>query len=154
MIYSVFCSRGFVAFFLQNNKYIYSYWGSSMKSSTRPLSPHLQIYKMPLSAKLSILHRLTGLALTAGAVMLVIWLFSLAYSSELAVRLYALFSSNIGEGILIFWTFAFLYHFFNGIRHLFWDVGKGFELNDVNRSGLLVVVVALVVTFLLWTFGV
>ena len=125
-----------------------------MKSSPRPLSPHLQIYKMPLSAKLSILHRLTGLALTAGAVVLVAWLFSLAYSSNMSIALYAFFSSSVGKVILMVWTFAFSYHFFNGIRHLFWDVGKGFELTDVNKSGMLVVVVALIVTALIWTVGV
>ena len=125
-----------------------------MKSSTRPMSPHLQIYKMPLSAKLSVLHRLTGLALTAGAVVLVAWLFSLAYSSNLAIALYAFFSSTLGKVILMAWTFAFSYHFFNGIRHLFWDVGKGFELADVNKSGMVVVVAALIATSLLWTVGV
>ena len=125
-----------------------------MKSSTRPLSPHLQIYKMPLSAKLSILHRLTGLALTAGSVILVVWIFSLAYSSDLAISLYALFSSTIGKVILMAWTFAFLYHFFNGIRHMFWDIGKGLELNDVNKSGILVVIAALIVTVLIRTLGV
>lgn len=125
-----------------------------MKSNPRPLSPHLQIYKMPLSAKLSILHRLTGLALTAGAVMLVAWLFSLAYSSNLAMAIYAFFSSTIGKFLLIVWSFAFSYHFFNGVRHLFWDVGKGFELSDVNKSGMMVVVAALIVTALIWTVGV
>jgi succinate dehydrogenase / fumarate reductase cytochrome b subunit len=125
-----------------------------MKSSPRPLSPHLQIYKMPLSAKLSILHRLTGLALTAGAVMLVVWLFSLAYSSNLAINLHLFFSSTLGKVILMAWTFAFSYHFFNGIRHLFWDVGKGFELSVVNKTGMIVVVAALIVTALIWTLGV
>lgn len=125
-----------------------------MKSSSRPLSPHLQIYKMPLSAKLSILHRLTGLALIAGAVMLVAWLFSLAYSVDLATNIHKFFSLTFGKLILIAWTFAFSYHFFNGIRHLFWDVGKGFELTDVNKSGMMVVVAALIVTALIWTVGV
>jgi len=109
---------------------------------------------MPLSAKLSILHRLTGLALIAGAVMLVAWFFSLAYSVALANNIYKFFSFSIGKLILMAWTFAFSYHFFNGIRHLFWDVGKGFELTDVNKSGMMVVVAALIVTALIWTVGV
>lgn len=124
-----------------------------MKTSNRPLSPHLQIYKMPLSAKLSILHRLTGLALSAGAVVLVLWLFSLAYMSTLAVSIYLFFSTVFGKVMLLLWTFAFSYHFFNGIRHMFWDIGKGFELSDVNKSGLVVVALAVISTALIWIMG-
>ncbi len=124
-----------------------------MKTSNRPLSPHIQVYKMPLSAKLSILHRLTGLALSLGAVVLVYWLFSLAYMSDVAVSLHVLFASTIGKLVLIAWTFAFFYHFCNGIRHLFWDVGKGFEMDDVNRSGVIAVLAALVLTAITWVVG-
>ena len=103
-----------------------------MKTSNRPLSPHIQVYKMPLSAKLSILHRITGLGLSLGAVVLVFWLFSLAYLSSTAVNLHTFFSSSVGKVILIAWTFAFFYHFCNGIRHLFWDVGKGYEIETAE----------------------
>ena len=125
-----------------------------MKTSNRPLSPHIQVYKMPLSAKLSILHRLTGLALSFGAVVLVYWLFSLAYMSDVAVSLHALFASSIGKVILVAWTFAFFYHFCNGIRHLFWDVGKGFEIDQVNLSGVIAVIAALLLTTITWVVGV
>lgn len=124
-----------------------------MKTSNRPLSPHIQVYKMPLSAKLSILHRLTGLALSFGAVVLVYWLFSLAYMSDVAISLHALFASSIGKVVLIAWTFAFFYHFCNGIRHLFWDVGKGFEIDEVNRSGVIAVLAALLLTAITWVVG-
>jgi succinate dehydrogenase / fumarate reductase cytochrome b subunit len=123
-----------------------------MKTSNRPLSPHLQVYKMPLSAKLSILHRLTGLALSFAAVVLVYWLFSLAYMSGSAISLYAFFSTTIGKVLLMAFTFAFFYHFCNGIRHLFWDVGKGFELEQVNRSGIMVVVIAAAITAFIWVW--
>ena len=122
-----------------------------MKSSNRPLSPHIQVYKMPLSAKLSILHRLTGLALSFGAVVLVYWLFSLAYMSGVAVNLHEFFSSSIGKVVLIAWTFAFFYHFCNGIRHLFWDAGKGFEIEAVNRSGVIAIIAAIGLTVVVWT---
>jgi succinate dehydrogenase / fumarate reductase cytochrome b subunit len=108
---------------------------------------------MPLSAKLSVLHRLTGLALSAGAVVLVFWLFSLAYFSGTAITIYALFSSMFGKVILVAFTFAFFYHFFNGLRHLFWDVGKGFEIEQVNRSGIIAVISAVVVTSIIWLVG-
>ncbi|MBL4773435.1 MAG: succinate dehydrogenase, cytochrome b556 subunit [Alcanivoracaceae bacterium] len=124
-----------------------------MKSSTRPLSPHLQVYKMPLSAKLSILHRLTGLALSAGAVVLVFWLFSLAYVSNSAVAIYTFFGSTVGKITLMAWTFAFFYHFCNGIRHLFWDVGRGYEISTVNKSGIFALIVALLLTVVVWVLG-
>lgn len=124
-----------------------------MKTSNRPLSPHIQVYKMPLSAKLSILHRLTGLGLAFGSVVLVFWLFSLAYWSGTAVNLHTFFSSTLGNVILMVWTFAFFYHFCNGIRHLFWDIGKGYEIETVNKSGIMAVLAALVLTIIVWTFN-
>ena len=124
-----------------------------MNTSNRPLSPHIQVYKMPLSAKLSILHRLTGLGLSFGAVVLVLWLFSLAYMSDTAILIYTFFSSSFGKIILMAWTFAFFYHFCNGIRHLFWDVGKGFEIKQVNRSGVIVLITAVLLTVVTWLVG-
>jgi succinate dehydrogenase / fumarate reductase cytochrome b subunit len=108
---------------------------------------------MPLSAKLSILHRITGLGLSLGAVVLVFWLFSLAYLSSTAVNLHTFFSSSVGKVILIAWTFAFFYHFCNGIRHLFWDVGKGYEIETVNKSGVFAILVAVVLTAIVWIVG-
>ena len=124
-----------------------------MSSSNRPLSPHLQIYKMPLSAKLSVLHRLTGLALSFAAVILVFWLFSLAYFAHSAIAFHHFFSSMFGKVILVLFSFAFFYHFCNGIRHLFWDVGKGFDLESVNKSGVMVIVAAVVLTAITWIVG-
>ncbi|MFK8011324.1 MAG: succinate dehydrogenase, cytochrome b556 subunit [Marinicellaceae bacterium] len=123
-----------------------------MKSS-RPLSPHLQVYKMPLSAKLSIFHRLTGLALSLAAVVLVYWLYTLAYDSDNAILLQLYFSSTIGKVALIGFTFAFFYHFCNGIRHLFWDAGKGLEIATVNKSGILAIIMAVILTTITWVLG-
>jgi succinate dehydrogenase / fumarate reductase cytochrome b subunit len=125
-----------------------------MKSSTRPLSPHIQVYKMPLSAKLSILHRLTGLTLSLAAVLLVYWLFSLAYLSDNAIFLQSFFSSTFGMIVLMVFTFSFVYHFLNGIRHLVWDIGKGLELESVNKSGIIVIILSVVLTALIWFLGV
>ncbi|MCF6288444.1 MAG: succinate dehydrogenase, cytochrome b556 subunit [Proteobacteria bacterium] len=124
-----------------------------MKTSNRPLSPHIQVYKMPLSAKLSIFHRLTGLALSFGVVILVYWLFALAYTPSMAVVLHTFFASMIGKVFLIAMSFAFCYHFCNGIRHLFWDAGKGLELKQVNRSGVMAIILALALTALIWIIG-
>jgi succinate dehydrogenase / fumarate reductase cytochrome b subunit len=119
----------------------------------RPLSPHIQVYKMPFSAMLSILHRITGLVLTAGAFILVTWLYSLAFLPDTSAKLYQIFSSTIGRLILIGFTFAFFYHFCNGIRHLFWDIGKGYEIKSVNRTGIIAVLAAILLTALVWFLG-
>jgi len=116
----------------------------------RPLSPHLQIYRLPLLAVLSILHRLTGLALAAGAVWLVAW-FAAAASGGAAFAQVQGFTASLPGGCLLFLvSAAFFYHLCNGIRHLFWDAGKGFALSTARGSGRAAVAASLVLTALLW----
>lgn len=117
----------------------------------RPLSPHLQVYKPQLTSMLSILHRGTGIFLSLGTVLLVLWLLAIAAGPQA----YAHFQSTTGHWfaqlLLLGWTFALFYHLSNGIRHLFWDVGRGFELDDLYRSGWIVLVAALVLTAISWS---
>ncbi|MDP8983986.1 MAG: succinate dehydrogenase, cytochrome b556 subunit [Pseudomonadota bacterium] len=101
----------------------------------RPLSPHLQIYRWQIGNTLSILHRLTGVALALGIVALAYWLISLAGGEESYEGAMRVFSSPIGLIFLLGWTFAFHYHLLNGIRHLFWDAGYGFERTQRHASG-------------------
>ena len=123
-------------------------------NQNRPLSPHLQVYKLPLTAKLSILHRLTGLTLSFATLILVYWLFCLAFLPENAIAFYNVFSSNAGKGILIFFSFAYFYHFCNGIRHLIWDTGSGLNKKSLNLSNWLVIAAAAILTLILWFIGV
>ena len=119
----------------------------------RPLSPHLQIYKWQLTSVLSILHRATGIALSVGALYLALWVMCAAASP----RAYAAFqdfnTSIVGRIVLGGWLFSGFYHLCNGIRHLFWDAGYGFEIKDAYRSGWTVVVVSLLATALSWVVG-
>ena len=119
----------------------------------RPLSPHLQVYKPQLTSMLSILHRATGIALSVGALYLVIWVVFASASP----RTYAMFQSFnmsiVGRIFLGGWLFCIFYHLCNGIRHLFWDAGYGFELKDAYRSGWIVVVVSLAATIVSWIAG-
>lgn len=119
----------------------------------RPLSPHLQVYKPQLTSVLSILHRATGIALSVGALYLATWVIYAAASP----RAYALFQgfniSIVGRIVLGGWLFCAFYHLSNGIRHLFWDAGYGFELKDAYRSGWIVVTVALIATLVSWVVG-
>jgi succinate dehydrogenase / fumarate reductase cytochrome b subunit len=112
----------------------------------RPLSPHLQIYRPQITSILSILHRLTGLVLSVGALVLVYWLVALATGPVAYVQAAAILSSVWLKICYAGWSFCFFYHLANGIRHLFWDVGWGFEPSQIQASGWFVVVVASMVT--------
>ncbi len=123
---------------------------SQPQTSSRPLSPHLQVYKPQITSTLSILHRLTGLWLAVAAAVLVLWLYGLAFDASLFQALTGFFSGLFGKVLLFSWVLAFNYHLCNGIRHLFWDAGKGFELPQVYRSGYLVLAASLILSVLVW----
>ena len=124
-----------------------------MSSSNRPLSPHLQVYRPQLTSMLSILHRITGVALAVGTLLLVYWLAAAAGGPESFASAQALVGSFIGRLFLFGWTFALYYHLCNGIRHLFWDAGYGFEMQTAERSGWLVVGASAALTLLSWILG-
>lgn len=113
---------------------------------SRPLSPHLQVYRLPLSALTSIAHRLTGVALTAGGFVLVLYVYALAASPELASALRTFFAGPVGMAALSGWTFALYYHLCAGVRHLVWDMGMGFEKPAFRFSNWVVIGTAVVLT--------
>ncbi|MBM3468394.1 MAG: succinate dehydrogenase, cytochrome b556 subunit [Alphaproteobacteria bacterium] len=112
---------------------------SPQPPSSRPLAPHLQIYRPQLTSILSIMHRLTGMGLSCGALLIVVWLGALAMGQEHYYGVTGWLSSPLGTTLLFGWAFCFYFHFANGIRHLFWDMGWGYELKTVYRSGWIVV---------------
>jgi succinate dehydrogenase / fumarate reductase cytochrome b subunit len=115
---------------------------------SRPLSPHLQIYKPQITSILSIFHRLTGISLSIGSFIIVAWIVSLS----MGVESYSYFMSIVDnwfiQTIIFGFAFALFYHFSNGVRHLFWDAGLGFELKSVYVSGSIVVLNAIILTSL------
>lgn len=121
-----------------------------MAADNRPLSPHLQIYRPQITSVLSILHRISGVFLSLGIIPLVAWLGAAAAGEEAYRAMAGMMGSLLGRLMLFGWTLAFFYHFMNGIRHLVWDTGRGFEIPQVVRSGWTVVVLAVALTFLLW----
>lgn len=124
------------------------------RPSDRPLSPHLQVYRPQLTSVLSILHRGTGIALTVGALYLAVWVICASASSPKAYATFQSFNMSIlGRIVLGGWLFSAFYHLCNGIRHLFWDAGYGFELKDAYRSGWIVVAVSLIATAVSWIVG-
>ncbi|MCH2545998.1 MAG: succinate dehydrogenase, cytochrome b556 subunit [Alphaproteobacteria bacterium] len=120
------------------------------KSHERPLSPHLTIYKPQITSMLSISHRISGVLLSAGLVVFVAWLWCAAYCPEYYTAFSGYATSWWGMLLLLMWSFAFNYHFLNGIRHLFWDMGEGLELEPAIRSGWIVVVGTFAITGLYW----
>jgi succinate dehydrogenase / fumarate reductase, cytochrome b subunit len=119
----------------------------------RPLSPHLQIYKPEFTSVLSIAHRLTGVALAAGTLLLVWWLLAAAIGPDAYGTVQACMRSWLGRLVLFGWTWALFYHLANGIRHLFWDAGYGFELSTAERSGWAVMAASIVLTLAAWGWG-
>lgn len=122
-------------------------------SAGRPLSPHLQIYRPQLTSVLSILHRLTGLALSVGTLLLVYWLIAAAAGEAAFAAAQGFLGSWLGRLLLFGWSFALFYHLANGIRHLFWDLGRGFELKSAYASGWAAVVAAAAMTLGAWIAG-
>ena len=124
-----------------------------MDTGGRPLSPHVQVYKPQITSVLSILHRITGVALAVGTLLLVWWLIGAATSVEAFETVQKFIGSWIGRLLLFGWSFALFYHLCNGIRHLFWDMGRGFELPTVSASGWAVVIISAALTVIAWIWG-
>jgi succinate dehydrogenase / fumarate reductase, cytochrome b subunit len=126
-----------------------------MARSDRPLSPDLQIYRPQLTSVLSITHRLTGVAISIGSPLLVYWLIAAAAGPSAYAALYGFLASWLGLLLLLGWTFSLFFHLCNGIRHLFWDAGYGFDLQTIYASGWAVVAISIVLTLAAWiiSFG-
>lgn len=124
-----------------------------MEKSQRPLSPHIQIYRPQLTSVLSITHRATGIALALGTLVLVYWLLAAASGAEAYASAQQLLGSWVGRVVLLGFSFALFFHLCNGIRHLFWDAGLGFELKTAYASGTAVVVVSIALTFIAWALA-
>ncbi len=120
------------------------------KPAARPLSPHLQVYRLPLAAWLSITHRMTGVGLTLGTLLLTWWVVAAAYGPEAYGRFQGFISSPLGYLFLFGFSVSLFYHLCNGIRHLLWDVGKNFEIAATNRANVIVIVGTLVLTAIAW----
>jgi succinate dehydrogenase / fumarate reductase cytochrome b subunit len=121
-----------------------------MRADTPPLSPHLQVYRFPLTVILSITHRITGALLGLGVLLLLYVLVAAAAGEQSYQNAHALVSSWLGQLLLFLWTFALFFHFCNGIRHLLWDVGYGLDREVVDKTAYVVLIVSVVLTLLIW----
>lgn len=127
----------------------------------RPLSPHLQVYRWPVSMALSISHRVTGVGLSVGTLLLTWWLIAAASSDNAFAAVQGFLASWIGMLLLLGWSAALIYHLCTGIRHLFWDSGRGFDAPihlgttwpTYRVTGWVVVAATLVITLIVWIVG-
>lgn len=126
---------------------------TTTRTRPRPRSPDVQIYKPQLTSVLSIVHRMTGVALSVGSVLLVAWMVAVAAGGESYAMVDSWLRSWLGIVLLVGWTFALFYHLCNGIRHLAWDLDFGFELRSIYLTGWIVVAASVLLTALTWTLG-
>ena len=126
---------------------------SPSNPGNRPLSPHLQVYRYQLTSVLSITHRMSGVILSLGAIVWVLWLAAVASGPDSYAVAQRWCGSFVGQIALFGWTLALFYHLCNGVRHLAWDLGYGFAIPTVYRSGWAVIVVAVLLTAIVWIVG-
>ena len=124
-----------------------------MTPASRPLSPHLQVYRWQITMVLSISHRATGLALSVGTLLLAWWLVALATGPQAFAVAQGFLGSWLGKLLLLGWTFSLFFHLANGIRHLFWDAGYGFENKTTTATGWAVVLASGALTVIAWIAG-
>ena len=120
------------------------------KPPARPLSPHLQVYRLPLAAWLSITHRITGVGLTLGTLLLTWWVASAAYGPPAYETATDFIGSPLGYLLLLGFSVALFFHLCNGIRHLFWDVGMNFEIAETKRANTFVLIGTVALTVITW----
>ncbi len=121
--------------------------------SGRPLSPHLQVYKFEWTMALSITHRITGVGLAVGTLLMTWWLVAAASGPDAFARVQGFIGSGLGLLLMFGWTWALFYHLANGIRHLVWDAGYGFELGAARQSAYIAAGASLGLTILAWIVG-
>ncbi len=124
-----------------------------MPINERPLSPHLQIYKLELPMVLSGLHRITGIALSVGTILLVGWIASAAHFADFYNGLNHFLSGFIGQFLLFGWAFSLIFHSVSGVRHLIWDTGRMLEVDQIKSSSIVVLAISIVLTLLAWVLG-
>ena len=119
-----------------------------------PISPFMlpKYYRFQITSALSILHRLTGIALAVGSALLALWLVAIAQGGKLFSAMHDFLASPFGRVLLFGWSLAFFYHLASGIRHLLWDTGRGFELPAVYRSGYWVLALTVLMTAVTWLY--
>lgn len=121
-----------------------------MANDSRPLSPHLQVYRWQVTMVLSILHRVTGFGLGVGAILVTWWLMAAVIGEAHFNQFHSFTQTLIGKLMLFGWVWAFSFHFMNGIRHLVWDTGRGFTIKQAANSAWFVLIASIIGALAIW----
>jgi len=121
---------------------------ADVNRGNRPLSPHLTVFNQSYTGTLSILHRITGIGLSLATILVVWWFLAAATNAEYFAFVDGLITSWLGGLVMIGSLWALWYHFCTGLRHLYWDTGRGFDLEGVRKSGMAIVGGSAVLTVL------
>ena len=121
--------------------------------NNNPLSPHIQIYSWNISSLISISHRITGVLNILALTLICFWIASMLLGSTSYEFIYSIFNSFFGKFLVIGITWSFSFQILSEIRHLFWDMGYGFELTTSKISGIIVIFGSFVVTILIYILG-
>jgi succinate dehydrogenase / fumarate reductase cytochrome b subunit len=124
-----------------------------MTDNQNPLSPHLQIYRWHISSLLSITHRISGVINLFSFILIFFWLLALSLGENKYELFLILINSFVGKFILIGFSWSMSFHLLSGIRHLFWDLGYGFEIKTANITGTIVIISSLILTIIFWLIG-
>jgi len=123
---------------------------SGQGAARRPLSPHIQIYSREINMVMSIMHRITGVALYFGTLLMAWWLLAAATGPEHFAYVNSLFGSLLGKLVLFGYTWALLHHMLGGIRHFIWDFAKAMDIASVNKLSWLTIAGSAGLTLLIW----
>lgn len=123
------------------------------KTIERPLSPHLQVYNLPMMARMSISHRITGVLLTVGLVLLSLWIIAAGMGEETYNQAMALIDTPVTRYVFVAWAFMLFYHLCNGFRHVLWDIGFGLNEKASVKSGIWVLVATVLLTYGVWSLS-
>lgn len=126
---------------------------ASKATRERPLSPHLQVWRWHITMATSILHRATGVALYIGALIAAAWAIALAQGPEAYATFKTVMGSPLGKVVMFGLTLSFFYHLANGVRHLVWDIGKGFDVKTANATSVLVFAFTAAATIAVWAIA-
>ena len=121
--------------------------------NNNPLSPHIQIYSWNISSLISISHRITGLLNILALTLICFWIASMLLGSTSYEFIYNIFNSFFGKFLVIGITWSFSFQILSEIRHLFWDIGYGFELTTSKISGIIVIFGSFIITILIYILG-
>lgn len=123
------------------------------RDGSRPLSPHLTIYKPIPTMVMSIMHRITGVGLYLGTILVVWWLYAVAFGAGYYDFVSALLGGFFGRLVMFAFTWALMHHLAGGIRHFFWDIGMGFEKRTATMTAWLTLAFSITATIMIWSIG-